>query len=422
MRGGIIICAVTLLTLTACAPERVTQQAGATAEPADAEVTVTQEEPPSAPSQDTSDGDPIAAPSPQPSPVRSPSPAFEPRAVTINVSGDLLWHNTLFKSAVLDARAAGTEGMDFAPQLASLKPFVERADIGVCHAEVPLAPEGGPYTGYPMFGAPHETLDAIVESGWDVCTTASNHTMDKGWEGLVRTVDEFESAGILAVGTHRTEEEASAPQIHTTDDDVKVGFVSQTYGLNGLPKSKGRDWSVALIDADTAIRSAKAAKEAGADIVAVHIHAGDEYVHSPNAQQREFAEKVTASEYVDFVFGQHAHVVQPIDKVNDKWVLYGSGNLIAQSGPAKPYTYDGYLAEIKFVEEAPGEFVAEGVEWAPTYITKHQGSAPARVHLIPAALEEGVGDQAALEKSAERTRKIVEEYEPDGLVELTSIS
>lgn len=351
------------------------------------------------------------------SPAPSPSPTFHPRSVTVNVSGDLLWHNTLWKSAQLDAKRTGNGEMDFGPQLSSLRPFVEEADLAICHSEVPFAPEGGPYESYPTFAAPPVIAKNLKTLGWDLCTTASNHTMDQGWAGLVRTVEVHEAAGLEVAGSYRTEQEANTPVIHTTSDGVKVAIVSQTFGLNGIPKAKGKDWSVDLLDADTAIADAKAAKEAGADIVAVHMHAGTEYQHEPNRMQTDFAKQVTASPYVDFVFGQHAHVVQPIDKVNGKWVLYGSGNLIAQSGPSKPYTYDGYMAEITLNEHPDGSFSADTVEWAPTYITKHSQGKPARVYLIPDALAAGDGPKKQLQQSAQRTRSVVAQHAPAGLVE-----
>lgn len=308
--------------------------------------------------------------------------------------------------------------MDFLPQLASLQSFVSRADLAICHEEVPFAPPEGPFQNYPMFAAPPAVAEAIGEVGWDACTTASNHTMDAGWEGLVRTVETLEAAGVRAIGTHPTEEHANTPTIVETEAGVRVGYVSQTYGLNGLPKAKGKDWSVQLIDAERAVEEARRAKAAGPDIVAVHLHAGDEYQHEPNEQQRHFAEVVTASEDVDVVFGQHAHVVQPIDKVNGKWVLYGSGNLIAQSGPAQPYAYDGYVAEIEFREQADGTWTSDRVVWAPTAITHHRSSSPARVLLIPDALAAGEGDPDALKASAERTRKVVTSRVDEGLEEL----
>lgn len=132
--------------------------------------------------------------------------------------------------------------------------------------------------------------EAIRAVGWDACTTASNHALHAGWEGLVRTFETHEDAGVRVIGTHPTEEQAHTPTIVETESGVRVGFVSQTYELNGLRKPKGKEWSVQLIDAERAVEDARRAKEAGADIVAVHLHAGTEYEHEPTEQQRRFVE------------------------------------------------------------------------------------------------------------------------------------
>lgn len=335
----------------------------------------------------------------------------------MSVSGDLLWHNTLWTSAEMDA--TGTDlAMDFYPQLASLRPYVSSADVAVCHSEVPFAPEGGPYQNYPLFAAPQEIAPALSRVGWDVCTTASNHSMDLGWEGLVRTIDVHEEAGIITVGTNRSEEEANSPVIVETDEGLRVGLVSQTFSLNGLRLPEDKPWAVDLLDADKAIADAERAKLAGADVVGVHMHAGTEYSHVVNAQQRDFASAVTASEAVDFVFGQHAHVVQPIERVNETWVVYGTGNLMAASGPAKPYTYDGFIAQIIFEEHEPGQFRSTELEWAPTMITELGRGSPARVYLIPHELAAGTDLAEQMERSAERTRAVVTSESPEGLREL----
>ncbi|HJE52362.1 MAG TPA: CapA family protein, partial [Tessaracoccus flavescens] len=173
-----------------------------------------------------------------------------------------------------------------------------------------------------------------------------------------------------------------------------------------------------ILDADKAIADAQKARAAGADIVTVHIHAGTEYSTKINSDQKAFADKVTASPDVDLVFGQHAHVVQPIDRVNDKWVVYGAGNLIASSGPSKPWTYDGYVAQITFTEGPDGKFTASAAEYAPTFITRHSKSSPARVFVIPDELSKG--DSALAEQmraSAARTRKVVHSHGVEGLTE-----
>ncbi|MBK7821474.1 MAG: CapA family protein [Tessaracoccus sp.] len=373
------------------------------------------------PAPETSSPTPIepapssSSPTPSDTPTPSPTPTtFVPRTASVNVSGDLLWHNSLWVSAELDAKKGR---FDFRPQLRSLREYVSAADLAICHSEVPFAKKDGPFRNYPLFAAPQEIAPAIVATGWDLCTTASNHTMDQGWDGLVRTIEVHREHGILTSGSWATEEDRKTPVIFTTDDGVKIAVISQTFGLNGLPKAKGKPWSVQLLDADAAIADAKRAKKAGADIVLVHMHAGDEYSSRINSQQRDFAKAVTAAPEVDMVFGQHAHVVQPIDKVNDKWVIYGAGNLIASSGPAQPRTYDGLMAQVTFEEQENGGFVATAAEFAPTMITKKSGNTPARVYLIPDELKAGNKRAADMKASAARTRKTVRSLDVEGLTE-----
>ena len=397
--------------LASCAPAPLPPQPTATptASPSATATSAT-------PRSGASHSSPSSTPTPPPS-SPTPSEPFVPRTATINVSGDLLWHNSLWNSAEIDGRATGAPRFDFGPQLAGVKEYVSAADLAICHSEVPFAPVGGPYQNYPLFAAPQEIAPAIKATGWDMCTTASNHTMDQGWDGLVRTIEVHRAAGIQTVGSYALEEEASTPVIHTTGDGVRIAVISQTYGLNGLPKAEGREWSVELLDAALAVEQAKAAKEAGADIVAVHMHAGEEYSNEVNAQQAEYAEAVTASPDVDFVFGQHAHVVQPITRVNGKWVVYGAGNLIAASSPAQPYTYDGYIAQITFTEQEGGGFTATAAEYAPTFITKLSGARPARVFLSPDELAKGTPLAAEMRQSAERTRTVVYSLGAEGLTE-----
>ena len=348
-------------------------------------------------------------------PVESSSPPTPARTVTINYSGDLLWHNTLWYAAEIDARAAGKQGMDFVPQLAGLTPYVSAADVAICHSEVPFAPEGGPFQNYPMFAAPPAIATALPQIGWDVCTTASNHSLDVGFAGLERTIALHEANGILTAGTYATQEARDAPVVFTTDEGVRVAIVSSTFGTNGIQIPADAPWSVSLMDIDDILAQAQRAEKIS-DVVVVHMHAGAEYQSEPDAQQLEFAEAMTASPDVDLVIGQHAHVVQPITQVNGKWVAYGAGNLMAQSGPPKPLTYDGYLATFTFTESETG-FVATAAEFAPTFITPHRTDDPARVFVISEAIEAGVGDPSALAASAARTRETVMSLGAEGLSE-----
>lgn len=348
----------------------------------------------------------------------TPTPIFTPRVVTTTMSGDLLWHDTLWKGPAADAQRNNTgTAFDWAPMFSNLKPTVESADFAVCHEEVPFAPEGGPYTGYPMFAAPPAVAQGVAQTGWDACTTSSNHSLDAGFSGLSRTIDAFEKAGVLTEGTWRTQAERNVPTIFTTGSGVRIAIVAGTYSTNGIPLPQGKQWSVAMWDVPDMIARAKAAREAGADIVMAVLHGGDEYSSVENEAQRTRARQLTASPYVDLVYGHHVHVVQPWTVMNGKWVVYGLGNLIAQHKKSVVRGYEGVTARFTWTEEPDGTFKVTQAEYIPTLMSNWSPQKSARIYVVSTALEKNQYDRQRLLDAQRRTREVVRKYDPPNLVE-----
>ncbi|GAW51579.1 MULTISPECIES: CapA family protein [unclassified Nocardioides] len=351
-------------------------------------------------------GTPSATEPGDPDPSGS-DPATTParRTASIVMSGDLLWHNTVWASAAEDhARTGAGERFDFDPMFADMKPVVAAADVAICHEEVPIAAPGEPLHSYPVFAAPHQIAAWIGSMGWDACTTASNHSMDAGIAGIDETADLLEAAGVAHVGTFRSPTERRKPVIVTTDEGVAVAIVAATYGLNGYVLPAGHEWAVSQEgDVDGLLAQAHRAREAGADIVVAHYHWGTEYDHLPNADQVAIAKQLTASPDIDVVLGEHAHVVQPITTVNGKWVAYGMGNMVAQSEPGRPDAYEGITVELQLTERAGGGFDVSRIGYLPTQWNHYTPGNPIRIrratgtHLasIRAAVD-GVGRNAGL--------------------------
>ena len=336
------------------------------------------------------------------------TPARRPRrTATLVMGGDLLWHNTVWESAAEDHQRTGRgTRYDFDPMFAGVRSLVTAADMALCHEEVPFAAPGQPPQNFPIFAAPPEAAAWIGAFGFDGCTTASNHSLDQGFDGLVGTADLLERAGVAHIGTFRTVAERRRPVILETEDGVRIGVVAGTFGTNGFPLPAGREWSVSLWDAPNLLAQAHAARAAGADVVVVHLHGGDEYNHPPNAAQTALVERLTRSPDVDLVLGDHAHVVQPITRVHGKWVVYGMGNMVAQQDPARADTYQGILARFTFTERRSGRFAVTRAAYAPIgWNVWHPGSAPIRVvRLHGAAADqvtayvEGLGRQPGLHR------------------------
>ncbi len=341
-------------------------------------------------------------------PEEAPAPEAEPRrTLSLVMGGDLLWHNTVWQSAAADAARTGAGRYDFGPMFAALRPLVRSADLALCHEEVPFALPGQPLQSYPVFAAPPQVAPWIAAIGFDACTTASNHAVDQGFEGLEHTADLLEANGVRPVGTFRTARERRRPVILTTDQGVRVGIVAGTYSLNGFPLPEGRPWSVSMWDEQNLLGQARRARAAGADVVVVHLHGGDEYSHLPNADQVALVERLTASPAVDLVLGEHAHVVQPITRVNGKWVVYGMGNMVAQQELGRPRTYEGITVRFELREGSDGRFRVTEAAYVPTY-WNNLASGPIRVQRVVRALAEGTGDRARLLEARAEIRAAVD--------------
>lgn len=313
---------------------------------------------PSAPSQSTP---PETAPEVQPEDQQSPT-----AEVRVLVSGDVLIHNSVWEAA----RTSG--GFDFAPLLAGIRRHVRSADIAWCHLEIPLAAPEGPFLSYPRFSAPPQLAEGLRATGYDGCSTASNHSVDQGTPGVIRTLDTLDEAGIAHVGTARSRKEARRPLLVRVND-ITVAWLSYTYGTNGLPVDAERPWSVNLIDPERIVADARRARRAGADAVLVALHWGTEYVTEPTPDQRRLAEQLTRSRAITLVYGHHAHVVQPIEKVNGTWVVYGLGNLLADQGTVAAGVNEGLMVEFVLRRRADGRVVAGRPEPIPTRIVRNGG-------------------------------------------------
>ncbi|MFD3760398.1 CapA family protein [Streptomyces sp. NPDC058622] len=270
-----------------------------------------------------------------PSPRAADAPAGRP--FTLVATGDIIPYPSIIQRSADDAGTAGE--YDFRPILAGVKPLVSAADLAICHHEIPYGRPGGPYTGYPLFKAPHQLADALKDAGYDSCSTASNHTLDDGYEGLARTLDHLDRAGVPHVGSARSAEEAAAPAVLSAGG-AKVAQLSYTYGTNGIPLPRDKPWAVNLIDRDRIIADARAARAGGANVVVLSVHWGTEWQTAPDERQRELAQALTASRGadglpdIDLVLGTHNHVPQPYEKINGTWVVFGMGDQVASFVPA----------------------------------------------------------------------------------------
>ncbi|MCT7356439.1 CapA family protein [Streptomyces sp. 15-116A] len=272
----------------------------------------------------------------RPAATGHPAPSAD-RGFTLVASGDVLPHTSIIDRARFDA---GGTGHDFRPMLSGIRSVVAPADVALCHMETVYGADGV-YTGYPAFQSPPEIAAGLAATGYDGCSTASNHSLDAGAEGIRRTLDALDRAGVQHAGSARTEQEARTVTVLRAGP-AQVAHLAYTYGTNVSPFPPDQSWSVNLIDEARILADARAARTAGADVVVVSLHWGTEWQDNPDEQQVTLARSLTASRTggrpdIDLILGTHAHVPQAYEKVNGTWVIYGMGDQIA----GEMFNHDG---------------------------------------------------------------------------------
>jgi len=328
------------------------------------------------------------------------------RGFTLIASGDVLPHGPVLRQAAAYGRRAGRP-YDFRPMFADLRPILAQADLAVCHLEVPLSPSGQDISSWPAFNAPPQLAKALRWAGYDACSTASNHSMDQGPQGVAATLAVMDGAGLGHPGMARTAKEAD----RTTMLEVRglrVALLSYTYGLNSGRLPPDRPWLVKLIEPSRILADARAARAAGAQFVVVLLHWGQEYQSTPTPLQRELARRLLAAPEIDLILGHHVHVVQPIERVGAKWVAFGMGNSLSNQTPSccAAGAQDGVLVKVTVAEHA-GRLRVRQVRYVPTWV-EHPSF---RIRPVLTALADRSlppATRRALQASRDRTRQAVE--------------
>lgn len=94
---------------------------------------------------------------------------------------------------------------------------------------------------------------------------------------------------------------------------------------------------------------------------------GNEYQHEATADQKALARQLLADPALDLIIGTHVHVVQPFEKIGDKWVVYGLGNEVARHSEPRGVTEEGAIARFKFEQRPAGWTVVEA-SYTPTLV------------------------------------------------------
>jgi len=250
--------------------------------------------------------------------------------------GDNLIHDSLYEEAHINANY---DGYDFKPIYELIKPIVSKYELAYYNQETILGGSDIGVSSYPSFNSPYEVGDAMIDAGFNLVSLATNHTLDRGEKAVINSRNYWNSKeNVLAVGSYTSQEEKEKVQIKEKNN-ITYTMLNYTYGTNGIKVPNDKDYLVNIWpvtgsnkDYDTSYQNYKEqvkkdieAVRDKVDVLIVAMHWGVEYQTTPNNYQKDAA-KFLADLGVDIIIGTHAHVVQPIEWIDDTLVIYSLGN------------------------------------------------------------------------------------------------
>jgi len=284
-----------------------------------------------------------AQPTPVPTiePTPTPTAVPEPIEIIIGGTGDIMVHKKQLADAKYTARYE--EGYDyyFEHNLKYIKPALEYPDLMLGNLETVFASESADgYTGFPDFNTPDSFAKSLKNAGFDVLTNANNHSLDRGKDGLLRTISILEKNNFYHTGTFDSIEDYNTPLVIDVKG-VKVGILAGAYAYQNLGEltEEEQEYMISVNSVDYLKAEVDDLKKAGAQIIVASMHWGYEKTYELYDDQEEFA-PILVKAGVDIIFGHHPHILQPIEyvevtlddgSVNNAVVCWSLGNFLANS-------------------------------------------------------------------------------------------
>ena len=233
--------------------------------------------------------------------------------------------------------------------------FFFNADLVVGNLETPLHPKK-PASYVPevmlnnMYFNANEDMFSVfsgfdIYKGFDVLSTANNHSLDQGEEGILETLQFLDAQQITHVGTARSLEERDQFPI-LEKNGIKVAFLSYTFSLNALICPPGKSYlanhlnlNEANPDISLMVAQAKQARERGAEFLVAFLHMGCAYQPYPSKVIVNNMHQICKQTGIDLVLGGHPHNAQPIEFLDlmdpfsglakQSTIVYSQGDFVA---------------------------------------------------------------------------------------------
>ena len=254
--------------------------------------------------------------------------APEISTATVVAVGDNLFHDSLIESGKSDS---GTWNYDKIYE--NVKDEIQAADIAMVDQETVFTTDHDAVSGYPSFATPTEVGDALVNAGFDVIESATNHIDDYGYDYMAQTLNYWKTShpDVPVLGIHETEEDANSVKVLEVNG-IKISFLDYTYGTNNSGAGEGKEYMIDIFEKDKVASMIQKSKE-NSDVLIFVAHWGKEMEPMPTEYEKEWA-TFLMQQGVDVVIGGHPHTLQPYGTMSDKeghsmLIFYSLGNFVS---------------------------------------------------------------------------------------------
>lgn len=275
---------------------------------------------------------------------------------------------------------------DFAPLYENVRDEIRSYDIAFVNQETILGGSGDgslAWAGYPSYNTPDTMADALVDAGFRVINTNSNHTYD-WWTSAIQHSQTLWNgfSSILTIGSYQDQQDRDTVRV-VESNGVRVAFLSYSNGQNGYEQSDLPNDYYAVPFSEAALASDVAAARKVADVVVVYLHAGTEYTFEPDETEVAWAQ-ACADNNVDLVIASNAHVIQPmryLKRADGKEMLtvFGLGDFVAGYEDYPEGVLSGEFSCDFVVDEDKGVTV-DNVIWHP--LIEHREGTVDTVYLL----------------------------------------
>ena len=280
-------------------------------------------------------------------------------SISLIMAGDNLINDKLYNAA-----KKGDGSYDFKSMYSYIKDIVKNYDLAYYNQETILGGSEIGVSSYPAFNSPYEVGDATIDTGFNLVSLATNHTLDRGEKAIINSLNYWNNkSNVLTSGSYLSNNDRNKVNIKEVNN-ITYTMLNYTYGTNGIKVPEGKEYLVNIWpctgnnpDNDTKYQEYKEVVKKDilrvrdkVDLLIVAMHFGVEYTHVPTKYQIDMAEFLS-SLGVDIIIGTHPHVIMPITYINDTLVIYSLGNFLSAQDTNNDYnTTVGLLSSIKITK------------------------------------------------------------------------